>query len=53
MSEEGVPVLGVIKCGVMHDIARRGMSVFGRNADNVLPDLSHACAMASMCDCTL
>ena len=39
-----VPVLGVIKCGVMYDITRRGASVFGRSADNPHRDLGHACA---------
>ena len=37
-------MLGVIRRGVMYDIARRGVSVFGRNADDVLRDLSHPSA---------
>ena len=37
-----MPVRGVIKCGKVYDIARRGACVSGRNADNVLRDLSHA-----------
>ena len=37
-----MPVRGVIKFCKVCDIARKGVNVFGRNADNVLRDLSHA-----------
>ena len=49
-----MPVRGVRFCKV-YDIARRerGVNVFGRNADNVPRDLSHAGAWMSTCDCTL
>ena len=49
-----MPVRGVRFCKV-YDIARRGwgVNVFGRNAHNVLRDLSHAGAWRSMCDCTV